>query len=101
MMHVSNGFQQEWALTIDQPMTKAMADTIKNREQEKMNALAAMGAFIGTPIVEFSTSENSVGNLVEGNFTWGFKGTPTPPFKSGTLKVAYTTAGFNSYFGEV
>ena len=88
-------------MTIDQPMTKAMADTIKNREQEKMDALAAMGAFIGTPVVEFVQSENTTGDLVEGNFTWGFQGTPTPPFKSGTMKVAYTTAGFDSYFGEV
>ena len=101
MMYVSNSFQQEHALTIDQPMTTALADTIKNREQEKMDALAAMGAFIGTPIVEFHESDNSTGDLVEGNFTWGFKGTPTPPFKSGTMKVAYTTEGFDSYFGEV
>ena len=101
MMHVSNGFQQEHALVIDSPMTRAMADTIKNREQEKMDALAAMGAFIGTPVVEFNQSDNSTGDLVEGNFVWSFKGTPTPPFKSGTLKVAYTTAGFDSYFGEV
>lgn len=101
MMYVSNSFQQEHALTIDQPMTKALADTIKNREQEKMDALAAMGAFIGTPVVEFTESENTTGDLVEGNFTWGFRGTPTPPFKSGTMKVAYTTDGFDSYFGEV
>ena len=101
MMYVSNSFQQEHALTIDQPMTRALSDTIKNREQEKMDALAANGAFIGTPIVEFKESENSTGDLVEGNFTWGFKGTPTPPFKSGTMKVAYTTDGFASYFGEV
>ena len=51
MMYVSNSFQQEHALTIDQPMTKAMADTIKNREQEKMDALAAIGAIICTPVV--------------------------------------------------
>ena len=101
MMYVYNSFQQEHALTIDQPMTKALSDTIKNREQEKADALAAIGAFIGTPVVEFVESENTTGDLVEGNFTWGFKGTPTPPFKSGTMKIAYTTAGFDSYFEEV
>lgn len=101
MMYVSNSFQQEHALTIDQPMTRALSDTIKNREQEKMDALAAVGAFIGTPVVEFAESDNSTDDLVEGNFTWSFVGTPTPPFKSGTMKVAYTTAGFDSYFGEV
>ena len=101
MAHVSNSFQQEHALTIDAPMTRALADTIKNREQEKLDAWAAMGAFIGEPYIEFTESANSTEELVEGNFTWGTKGTPTPPFKSGTLKVAYTTAGFDSYFGEV
>ena len=101
MMYVYNSFQQEHALTIDQPMTRALSDTIKNREQEKADALVAIGAFIGTPVVEFVESENTTADLVEGNFTWGFQGTPTPPFKSGTMKVAYTTAGFDSYFGEV
>ena len=101
MMHVSNSFQQEHALVIDSPMTRAMADTIKNREQEKADALAAIGALIGTPKVDFLASDNSTADLVEGNFVWVNKNTPTPPFKSGTLKVAYSTEGFNSYFGEV
>ena len=101
MMYTLNSFQQEWALTIDQPMTRALADTIKNREQEKADALAAMGAYIGEPVVDFKESDNSTAELVEGNFVWGFKGTTTPPFKSGTLKVGYTTAGFDTYFGEV
>lgn len=101
MMHVSNSFQADWALTIDQPMTRALVDTIKNREQEKMDALAAIGAFIGTPVVEFHESTNATGDMINGNFTWHSKGTPTPPFKSGTLLVAYTSEGFNSYFGEV
>lgn len=98
MMYVSNSFQLEHALTIDAPMTRAMADTIRNREQEKADALAAIGALIGTPVVEFRQSENTSADLVEGNFTWYTKGTPTPPFKSGTLRVAYTSEGFTSYF---
>ena len=79
-------------------MTRAMADTIRNREQEKADALAAIGALIGTPVVEFRESENGTADLVEGNFTWYTKNTPTPPFKSGTLRVAYTTEGFESFF---
>lgn len=46
MMYVSNSFQEEHALSIDGPMTRAMKDTILNREQEKMDALAVQGAFI-------------------------------------------------------
>ena len=100
MMYISNSFQQEHALEIDQPMTRAMADTIKNREQEKADALVAIGALIGTPVVSFEETENSNTEIIEGNFVWGFEGTPIPPFKSGTLQVAYTDAGFDSYFGE-
>lgn len=99
MMHVTNGFQQEWGLTIDQPMTRALAETIKNREQEKADALKAIGALIGEPVVEFNEAENTVGDMVQGDFTWENKLTPTPPFKSGTLKVAYTTEGFTVEFG--
>lgn len=101
MMYITNSFQLEHALTIDQPMTRAMADTIKNREQEKADALAALGALIGTPVVDFTEADNSTADLVEGNFTWTQKATPTPPFKSGTMRVAYTSEGFDSYFGEV
>lgn len=100
MMYVTNRFQTEHALTIDRPMTRAMADSIKNREQEKADALVALGAFIGKPIVEFRETDNSTSDLAEGNFVWRFEGTPTPPFKSGTLMVAYSSAGFDSYFGE-
>ena len=100
MMYVTNSFQSEHALQIDKPMTRAMADTIKNREQEKADAWAVLGAFIGKPVVDFRETDNSTAELAEGNFVWRFEGTPTPPFKSGTLKVAYSSEGFDSYFGE-
>lgn len=99
MMHVTNSFQREWGMEIDKPMTKALAETIKNREQEKVDALKAMGALIGDPVVEFNESDNTTDDMVQGNFTWSNKQTPTPPFKSGTLKVAYTTAGFAAEYG--
>lgn len=100
MMYVTNSFQQEWASTIDQPMTVQMADTIRNREQEKADALVAIGALIGSPVVQFRKSENSNSEIAEGNFVWDFEGTPTPQFKSGTIHVAYSDAGLSSYFGE-
>lgn len=100
MMYITNSFQQEWAVDIDEPMTRAKADTIKAREQEKADALVAVGALIGAPEVLFLESENSTAELTEGNFVWDFRGTPTPQWKSGTLRVAYTDAGFSTYFGE-
>ena len=101
MMFVTNDFQQEHALTIDSPMTRALADTIREREQEKADARAAMGAFIGKPVVYFDSSDNPTSELVEGNWIWDFEGTTTPPWKSGTLRVAYTDEGFSSYFEGV
>lgn len=101
MMHITNSFQKEWALTIDKPMTLALAQSILNREQEKADALVAIGALIGAPVVLFEQSENPTSELVEGNFVWDFAATPTPQFKSGTMRVAYTDAGFTSYVGEV
>lgn len=100
LMYILNSFQLEHALTIDKPMTKSMADTIRNREQEKADALAAVGALIGAPVVRFDEDTNSTAELTEGNFVWDFEGTPTPQGKSFTLRAAYTTAGFDSYFGE-
>ena len=98
MMHISNDFQREHALEIDGPMTKSMADTIKAREQEKIDALVSVGALIGEPVITFEGKDNPLDELVEGNFVWRQKGTPTPPFKSGTLKVAYTDEGFTTYY---
>ena len=101
MMYVLNSFQQEHALTIDKPMTRAMADTIRNREQGKADALVAIGAIIGNPVVEFRESDNSTAELVQGNFVWVRNETYTTPFKSGLMRVGYTTDGFASFFEEV
>ena len=100
MMYTLNDFQRDWAQYIDQPMTRALKDTIENRQQEKADARAAMGAFIGKPVVRFSATNTEAG-MMDGNFVWDFEGTPTPPWKSGTLRVAYTDAGFSAYKQEV
>lgn len=99
MLYVLNSFQEEHADEIDKPMTKALADTIKAREQEKLDALVAVGALIGEPVVEFSPLEEA-GDYVEGNFEWKMTQTPTPPNKSSTLRAAYSTAGFSVYLED-
>lgn len=100
MFYVLNNYQQEWAPYIDKPMTRHLKDTILNREQEKADALVAIGALIGKPVVSFDAEDNPTSELVEGNFVWSFEGTPTPPFKSGTIQVAYTDAGVDDYVSE-
>ena len=98
MQYIANSFQRDWGTVIDQPMTRGMADTIKVREQEKAEALATMGALIGEPVVLFLEDDNSTAELAQGNFVWRTRGTPTPPFKSGEMRIAYTDEGFASYF---
>lgn len=100
MMYISNKFQLDHASLIDQPMTRALADTIKNREQEKLDALVSIGALIGDPVIDFVESSNGLSEIAEGNFVWSLQATQTPPFKSGTLRVAYSDAGFSSYYNE-
>lgn len=98
LLHIVNSFQREWGITIDEPMTLQLRDRIINREQEKLDGLVAMGALLGEPRILFLESNNSTTDLMNGDFRWDIAATPTPPFKSGTVYVSYTDAGFAAYF---
>lgn len=100
LFHITNSFQREWGVVIDEPFTKQLRDRIINREQEKLDALVAMGALIGEPSVLFLESNNSTTDMMNGDFRWDIPVTPTPPLKSATVYVAYTDAGFSSYFSD-
>lgn len=100
LFHITNSFQREWGVVIDEPFTKQLRDRIINREQEKLDALVARGALIGNPSVLFLESENSTTDMMNGDFRWDIPVTPTPPLKSATVYVAYTDAGFSSYFSD-
>ncbi len=99
LFYIANSFQKEWGTTIDKPMTIALRDTILNREQEKLDALVALGALIGKPAVEFLESNNSTADMMNGDFRWDIAATNTPPLKSATGVVSYTDSGFSAYFG--
>ena len=99
LFYITNSFQLEWGTTIDKPMTLALCDTILNTEQEKLDVLVAMGALIGSPVVEFIETNNSTEDMMNGNFRWDISATITPPLKSATGVVCYSDAGFSAYFG--
>lgn len=99
LMYLTNGFQQRHALQIDEPMDRALKDTILNQEQKELDALVAMGALLGTPVILFDETTNSTQEMLEGNFYWDFQVTPTPPAKSLNARIAYTDAGFQSLLG--
>lgn len=98
LMHITNGFQREWSPKIDEPMTRALKDQIINREQEKLDGYVSMGALIGEPVIVFLESENSINDVMNGDFRWDIAATPTPPLKSASVYVAYTDAGFSVYY---
>lgn len=100
LMHITNDFQREWSPVIDTPMTRSLKDRVINREQEKLDAYVSMGALIGTPAVLFLESENSTDDIINGDFRWDIPVTPTPPWKSGSVYVSYTSAGFSVYYEE-
>lgn len=100
LFYITNSFQREWGVVIDEPFTKQLRDRILNREQEKLDALVARGALIGTPQVLFLESNNSTADMMNGDFRWDIPVTPTPPLKSASVYVAYTDEGFASYFSE-
>lgn len=100
LFHITNSFQQEWSPRIDRPMTLRLRDEIINREQEKLDAYTSIGALLGSPTVEFLESDNTVTDMMNGDFVWNILVTPTPPLKSATVKVAYTDAGFSVYTEE-
>ncbi len=98
LMHITNGFQLDHGTEIDQPMTPQDRDAILSAERERLDTLKGIGALIGEPVVEFVEAENPVSNMVNGDFTWHFDVTNTPPFKSATGRVTYTDEGFRAYF---
>lgn len=100
LYYITNSFQREWGVVIDEPFTMQLRDRIINREQEKLDALVAQGALIGEPEVMFIESNNSVTDMMNGDFRWDIPVTPTPPLKSATVYVAYTDSGFSSYFED-
>lgn len=99
LMHITNSFQLDWAMTVDQPFNRALRDTILNVEREKLDRLVSMGALLGTPTVEFTEEDNTNDDMLQGDFTWSIETTPTPPAKSLTVVVAYTDEGFSVLLG--
>lgn len=98
LMHITNGFQLDHGTEIDQPMTPQDRDAILSAERERLDTLKGIGALIGEPVVEFVEAENPLSNMVNGDFTWHFNVTNTPPFKSATGRVTYTDEGFQAFY---
>ena len=99
LMYITNGFQLRHGTEIDAPMTPAQKDTVVNAEKAELERLKALGAIIGDADVEFLESANPLNDMLNGDFVFDISFTATPPFKSATARVAYTSDGFAAFFG--
>jgi hypothetical protein len=95
--HLINRFQRVHGDKIDGIFNLQMKDEILTQEQDYLDALVARGFLIGEPTISFMPSENSTSDMVNGDFTFSCTETNAPQFKSATISVSYTDAGFSVF----
>lgn len=97
-IYLNNDFQIRNADQVDKPMSRNDVDALLNNEQFKVNSLVSEGKLLyGT--VEFRTSENPKNDLINGDFVFNTMVTNTPPGKSLSTKIQYTSEGINTFIG--
>ncbi len=98
MMYLTNSFQVNYMKDVDQPLNRAKVDSILNDSQVWLNSMVSDGRMLFAEI-QFNESSNPVSSIVEGDFVFDIRTTTTPPGKSLTFRVQYTTQGLDSLFG--
>ena len=84
---------EEFGLCIGRELAALHEQTGEAEETAEL----AQGALVGNPQVTFLPTNNTVNDMMQGNFTWNIAATPTPQLKTARAIVAYTTDGFNAY----
>lgn len=98
--YLLNDFQLRNIEIIDSPMTRNDIDALLNSEQLILNSYVSAGQLLYGKIA-FNTSENPKSDLIQGDFKFNTLVTNTPPGKSITNKLQYTSAGIDTlYSGE-
>lgn len=98
LQYIANTFQVRYGILVDKPMTRAMVETILNDYQEWFDTLIAQGRIL-LGNISFNETSNPTSDVVEGDFVFDVATTTTPPGKSLTAKITYTTAGLDVLFG--
>lgn len=98
LYYIANTFQSRYGTLVDKPMSRAQKDTILNDFQEWFDNLSAQGKILYGSIA-FTEISNPVSDVVEGDFDFNIETTTTPPGKSLTAKIAWTTQGIDVLFG--
>jgi phage tail sheath protein FI len=98
LQYIANTFQSRYGILVDKPFNRALKDTILNDLQEWLDNLISQGSLLIGTIV-FEESSNPVSDMVEGDFVFDIATTTTPPGKSLTAKITYTSSGLDVLFG--
>ncbi|MBN1039024.1 hypothetical protein DVW12_09950 [Clostridium botulinum] len=93
-----NDFQIRNIDLIDSPMTRNDVDALINSEQMILNSYVSAGQLLFGEI-NFKSDDNVRSDLIQGDFTFNTLVTNTPPGKSFTQKVQYTSVGIDSLYG--
>lgn len=97
-IYLNNDFKKRNAEKVDSPMTRNDIDSLLNTEQIRLNALVSEGKLLyGT--IEFRNSNNTISDLMQGDFTFDTLTTSSIPAKSLTQRVQYTSQGIKDILG--
>jgi len=96
--YLLNDFQLRNVELIDSPMTRHDIDALINSEQMILNAYVSAGELLYGEI-KFNKADNSRSDLIQGDFAFNTLVTNTPPAKSITQKVQYSSVGIDSVYG--
>lgn len=99
-IYLSNDFQVRNSSVIDKPITRNDLDALVNNEQLKLNSLEAEGKILYGNII-FNPKENPTSDLIQGDFIFTTMVTNTPPGKSLTNRIQYTSKGIDTLIGGV
>ena len=97
-LYMLNYLQYNYLDNIDRPFAKRDIDAILASVQQWLNSMVNAGQLLyGT--ITFEESENSVNDMVSGDFVFNIKDTTTPNAKSLTFKMEYVTDGLSVLTG--
>lgn len=96
--HIMNLFQRRYGNEVDKPMRRARKDTILNDFQATLDSMIEYGALLSGEI-SFEEAENSLDDMVLGNFVFSTVVSNPVPGKNITTKVRWTTDGLTTMFG--
>ncbi len=98
IMYLYNSFQNRYLPDVDSPLSRSKVDTILNDANVWLSGLVGDGKLLFGQM-DFNETSNTGSSIVKGDFVFDIRTTTTPPGKSLTFRVQYTTQGINLLFG--